>query len=308
MPPCVAFGGGEQVLRRLVRGFGGGAAVLVFAHHLDAGVLLHLVEKALLAFGRAGRTFDVAEHQDVALAAEQLGERFAAHLAALVVVGRDEADVLGALQVGVDHQHRDLRFDRLVHDARESGFGQRTERDARDALRDERLHDVDLRFQVVVFERTLPDDLDACLLRGLHRAGVDRFPELADAPLGMTAMRVALPLAELPLQEAVARGGATPGAQSSLSSCRQPGTKDFHRAPDLVDQLRACSHQALSCAHHSQSLQSLLTARVDGGKQLWIDARQLGQAPSIPLVGLTPACRDQTDLARVGHDHHVAQL
>ena len=67
---------------------------------------------------------------------------------------------------------------RLSHGADERLVVERREHDARDALRGERLHDVDLRFEIVFLERALPDDVDAELLRRLDRAGVDRFPEL----------------------------------------------------------------------------------------------------------------------------------
>ena len=92
-------------------------------------------------------------------------------------------DVIVALEIGVEDDDRDLRLRRLLHRRAERRVVERREHDAADALRDERAHDVDLRLEVVLLERALPDDVDVDLLRRLHRAGVHALPELVRRPL-----------------------------------------------------------------------------------------------------------------------------
>ena len=136
-----------------------GAAILVRADDLDARVRLHRVEEAVLALGRAVVPFGVAQQDHLALAAAAPGQPLAAELAALVVVGGDEADVVVALQPRVEDHDRDLLRARVGSPAPTSAVsssGASTMPD--DAAADEVLDLRDLRVAIVLAQRAAPDD------------------------------------------------------------------------------------------------------------------------------------------------------
>ena len=112
-----------------------------------------------------------------------------AHLAALDVVGRDEAhDLVG----GEGRVHDHGRRPRAASPPRPAGRAPSRrggEDDPVDALARERLDDLHLLLAVVLAQRPLPEDLDGDALRGevalgLDRTGVDRAPELVGRALG----------------------------------------------------------------------------------------------------------------------------
>ena len=109
-PPSLAFCAASRFSLFGERALGGGAAVLVVAHDLDAGVLLDRVEEAVLAVlwcspsppGSGARR--PCPCRRGACASSLAGE-----LAGREVVGRDEAHVVVALEIGVEDDDRDLR-------------------------------------------------------------------------------------------------------------------------------------------------------------------------------------------------------
>ena len=150
---------GEQQLlgfdQRLV---GRVAGIFVGRKNLDLGkLLLERVEAALFALLAALAADGVAQHDHASLAAQQLAQVPAGDLAAVIVVGGDEAD-----------DARRCRPVRCRRSARESPAclasrttrlqGLRIERrqaDAVDALGDEILHQVDLRLAIAFGDRAL---------------------------------------------------------------------------------------------------------------------------------------------------------
>jgi hypothetical protein len=85
--------------------------------------------------------------------------------------------VVGALEVGVEDDDGDLGGLGGLDRSAEGGVAEGGEDDAADALGDEAVDEVDLGFQVVLFERAFPEDVDAGFLGGFDGAGVDGFPE-----------------------------------------------------------------------------------------------------------------------------------
>ena len=168
----------------LVRPLDVGAAVLIRADDLDAGLSLQGGQESFLAPRGAVVPFGVAEEHDAALAVQQLGHVLAGQPAAGVVVGGDEADVVVALQARVENHDGDAALHRGRDRADERRLVERRERDAGDAARDGVLHLGHLRLAVVLAQRTAPHDLDVQLLRGFLRARVDHLPELVRGALG----------------------------------------------------------------------------------------------------------------------------
>mgnify|MGYP003346608322 CR=1 FL=1 len=122
----------------------------------------------------------VAEERDLAGVVHDFGELVAAHLAAFLVVGGDEADEVFAgfaFEGGVDDDDRNLLRHRRADGADERGVVERGEDDAVDAFRDELFDDGNLLGAVVFLERTFPDDLDAEFFAGILGAGFDGLPE-----------------------------------------------------------------------------------------------------------------------------------
>src|SRR4030095_8685561 len=81
-------------------------AVLIRAHDFNRFLRADGLEETLLALNRALRAFGVAEHYDLAGVVQDRGQMIAGHAATLAVVGRDEADVVVALQPRVDDDDR----------------------------------------------------------------------------------------------------------------------------------------------------------------------------------------------------------
>src|SRR4029079_97769 len=169
--------GAENRFRALVGLFNVGAHVLIRADNLNGRMRLHGCEEPFLALRCAVVPFGVSQQHDPPLCAHYLDEALAAQLAAFEVVGRHEADVVLALQPGVEDDDRDLLPHRVINWSDEGGFIERREDDARDASTDEAFNLRYLRIAIVLAKRTAPDHLDAELLRRLVRAGMNALPE-----------------------------------------------------------------------------------------------------------------------------------
>ena len=122
---------------------------------------LHGGQEAFLALRRAVVPFGVAQQHDLALPAHRFDEALTAKLPALDVVGGDEADVVVALQAGIEDHDRNLLADRVVHRTDERGFIERREHNAGHAAADEAFDLGHLRVAVVLAQRSAPDQLDA---------------------------------------------------------------------------------------------------------------------------------------------------
>ena len=167
----------EHRLGSFVGAFDVRAAILVRAEHLDVRVLGDLFEEPCLAIFRARRSFGVTQHHDSAALRQHLRKPLGRHAPAQTVVGRDEADVIAALQSRVDDDDWNLRARRVADRTHERRFVERSEDDARYAARDEAFDLGDLRRAIVFAKRSPPDDVDAKLLRRLGRACVNALPE-----------------------------------------------------------------------------------------------------------------------------------
>jgi len=84
----------QQILGGLVARFASRSGVLIGRDEFDFGMLFEHVQKTGFARLGAGRADRVAQQDDVAFPAQQPGEVFASQLAAFVIVGGDEAEVL----------------------------------------------------------------------------------------------------------------------------------------------------------------------------------------------------------------------
>ena len=103
----------------------------------------------------AGRAGLVADEEDPALAAEELAQAAGGQDAALVVVGGDEADVVLALEAGVDDDDRDLLAHGVLDGPDEGPVVERGQDDAVDAAADDVLDHGDLLGPVVLLLRAL---------------------------------------------------------------------------------------------------------------------------------------------------------
>ena len=104
---------------------------------------------AFLALGRAVAALGVSQQDDAATAAQQGRELLAAKPPALFVVGGDEADVVVALQPGVDDDDWNLLLHRGAHRPHERGVVERGEDDASDAAANGVLDLGDLRVPII---------------------------------------------------------------------------------------------------------------------------------------------------------------
>ena len=126
---------------------------------------------------------------DAALAAEQRAEPLGAERAAFHVVGRDEADVVGVIEVRVDDDDRDPGLARFLDDVaerpvRSSGASTMPLH----APRDEVLDDLDLLRELVLLRRSLPQDVDADSFAAASAPAWIDFQNSCVVPFGITAM------------------------------------------------------------------------------------------------------------------------
>ncbi len=101
----------------------------------------------------------------------------AGEAAADVVVGGHEADVVLALQTGVEDDDGNLALHRAADGSDEGGVVEGRERDAGDAASDRVLDFGHLRVAVVLAKRSAPRDGDPEFRRRLFGTGVDALPE-----------------------------------------------------------------------------------------------------------------------------------
>ena len=151
----------EQRLALLVRAFDVGAAVLIGADDLDARVARRSPRGSLPRAGSCCRTLRRSAAARPCRVAQQARELLARQASALAVVGRDEADVVVALQPRVDDDDRDSAALRVGHRLSERRVVERRQHDARDAAADEPLDFGDLRIAIVLAQRPAPDDRHA---------------------------------------------------------------------------------------------------------------------------------------------------
>ena len=162
--------------------------VLVRAHDRDVGVRLERVEEALLAMRRARRALLVAEDDDVsrlALRRQDARHLLAGHLPGGVVVGRDEARVVVPLKVGVEDRRPGSSRPSPPSPGRASALslsGASTIPLTPWATKLWTRSICDLRSSSLSGPFQTMSTPASC--GGLHRAGVDRLPELVRRPLG----------------------------------------------------------------------------------------------------------------------------
>jgi len=100
------------------------------------------------------------------------------------IIRRHEAGVILAFQVGIHYHHGDSRPDGVGHRHPKRRIVQWRQYDAGYAAGHKILDHLDLAFAVVLLKRAFPDDLRPRLFTGLHRAGVDGFPEFMGCSFG----------------------------------------------------------------------------------------------------------------------------
>ena len=110
-------------------------------------------------------------------AAEERRQLLAAQPSADLVVGRDEADVVVALQPRIDDHDGDLLPHRRAHRRHHRRIVERCEDDARDAAADGVLDLGDLGIPIVLAQGPAPGDVDVELGARFARAGMDALPE-----------------------------------------------------------------------------------------------------------------------------------
>ena len=102
--------------------------------------------------------FGVAQQHDFAGVVQRAREMLAREPAALAVVGRHEADVVAALQAGVDDDDGNAAPLGVGHRRGERRFVERREHDAGHAAADEAFDLRHLRVAIVLAQRPAPDD------------------------------------------------------------------------------------------------------------------------------------------------------
>ena len=107
----------------------------------------------------------------------RLDQPLAAQLAALEVVGGDEADVVAALQPGIEDHDRDLPSRRVATGPASAASSSGASTMPGDAARDEAFDLGHLRVAIVFAQRPAPDHLGAQLLGGTIGAGMNALPE-----------------------------------------------------------------------------------------------------------------------------------
>ncbi len=183
--PALRLEAGEEILARLISGLRGRTGVLVRAHDLEPGALGHDVEKSPLALHGARGAFHVSKEHDTSPSLRAFRDHpLAREPPALVVVRRDEAHVVLAVEARVDDDDGDARAHRIRHRKPQRLVVRGSEDDARNTAAHEVLDLRDLGVAVVLPRGPFPDHLDAELLSGLDRAGVDRLPERMRGALG----------------------------------------------------------------------------------------------------------------------------
>ena len=105
-------------------------------------------------------------------------------MAAVEIVGRDEAGILVRLEVGIEDHHRDLGSDRLCHRLHQSLVIKRRQGNPRHPPSHEVLDDFYLLFAVALLEGPLPLHGHTHFVASFDGAGMDRLPELVSGALG----------------------------------------------------------------------------------------------------------------------------
>ncbi len=108
----------------------------------------------------------------------------AAEVAALFVVGGDEADEVFALEVRINNDRWDSGSLRVGDGGAQRRVIEWRQHNAIDAPRNHILDDLDLLLAVVFLERPFPENVDIQFFGGLEGAGVDGFPEFMRRALG----------------------------------------------------------------------------------------------------------------------------
>ena len=180
----------DQIFRDLFGGVSRDAGVLIGGEETHSGkIFFHDFEEAFLAFLGAGGADGEAEHDDVALAADEAAEIACGDAAAFTIVGRDVARDRFAREAGIDDDDGDFAAARGFHGRNERFIVERREHDAIDAAADEVFDDLDLLLAVIFLQRTFPDDVYGDALSGefdlsLFGARVDGFPEFMGRAFG----------------------------------------------------------------------------------------------------------------------------
>ena len=182
--------GEQQLLRFDQRLVGRVAGIFVGREDFDLGkLLLQRVETALLALLAALAADGVAQHDHAPFAAQQLAQVPAGDLAAVIVVGGDEADDASRRPARCRRSARARRPAAASRTTRYQGLRiERRQADAVDALGDEILHQVDLRLAIALGDRAFPDDVDVGLFRPSTAPACTDFQNSCDVALGTTAI------------------------------------------------------------------------------------------------------------------------
>src|SRR5262249_61837571 len=159
------------------------AGVLIRRNQRDAGIGPDLFFESLFALLGREDAFLIAQQQHFAFAAQQSAHLLGRELAAVMIVAGHEADRVLRLERGGDDDRGNAGALRFFDRTDERVLVERREDDAVDVPRGESFDDLHLLFTIVFADRSLPDDVDAhavprLVARGLHRAGVNRLPEL----------------------------------------------------------------------------------------------------------------------------------
>ena len=250
----------EQVLGRPLRRVARRAGVLVRRDHRHAReAALQLGQEARLALLRGRRSLLVAQHQDGALALQQLAHAPAGEVPALAVVGAHVAHGrMRRLERGVEDDGGNARARGFLDRPLQGPAVERREHDPLDALADEALDDLDLLLAVVLADRALPDDADRRpggreLGGGLLGADADARPVLVRRAFrddrqrqGRRATRRAAP----------AGGALAPGLAARAAAARQPGDRQDDGA-DRANQVLSPLHSAALPIHARRRREAL---------------------------------------------------